>query len=162
MSQEGAIECQECPLGSTPNETRTACNCPDQNTWSWSEVTKVGACMSSHSFLTSMQNNSSILILACMATAGFLALIVLVVGSLMIHEMRKRRKESLEPVKVVYNAEGNDPAVHIVDQERRVREQVELPVQSQVIVPEEGMCLYEVGDSQGSYESDEIYADMCG
>ena len=76
--------------------------------------------------------------------------------------MRKSRKESLEPVKVVYNAEGNDPVVHIVDEERRVREQVELPVQSQVIVPEEAMCHYEVGDSQGSYESDNIYADFAG
>ena len=160
MSPEGAIECQQCPLGATPNETRTACNCLDQKTWSWSEGSKVGACMSGYSFLISIQNNSSILMLVCLATAGFLVLIILVVSSLLIHEKRKTREESLGPVKVVYNAEGNEPAVHIVDEERGVREQVELPVHSQVIVPEEATCRSEVEDSQGFYESENIYADL--
>ena len=115
--------------------------------------------MSSHSFLTSTLNPSSILLLACTVATGLLTLVVLVAGSVLICEMRKRRKESLQPVKVLYNAEGNEPVVQIVDEERGVR--VRLPVLSQVRVPEEAMCLYEVGDSQGSYESDQIYANMC-
>ena len=162
VSQEGALECQECPLGSSSDKTRTTCTCPDEKIWKWSEESKISACVSPQPSKTGwhISNGILIVILSCAASTGLLTLVVLLVGSLFIHEKRKRRKESEGPVKVVYNIEGNDPAVHIVDEERRVREQVELPVQSQVIVPEEATCRSEVEDSQGSDESENIYADL--
>ena len=161
MSQKGAVECQECPMGSSPNETRNSCTCPDENIWIWRDERKLGGCVSPHPPKTSWYNSNGVLI-AILATLAILVLIILLVGLFLIHEKRKRGKESLEPMNVIYNAECNDPPVHIIDGERRVREQVEPPIHIQVIVPEEAMFHNEAEDLQGSYENENIYADMFG
>ena len=124
-STDGAERCQKCPPGTVPDKTRSSCTCLEGGVWIWSNHGN-GSCVFTRSIKTShstFYNQKTIVILfAGTMSVLVLGLIVIIIFLSLFNKKWKERHEAREAIKVVYTPERE---VHISDQERGQRGQLE-------------------------------------
>ena len=98
VSQEGALRCQQCPLGSTASEDKKICICPTGMSWRWSSK-ELGSCESVSQI--SSVSQSSVTSMVPVIVSVVLAILCISLVVLLILE-RRNKSDKINAVKVAY------------------------------------------------------------
>ena len=117
VSPEGAVNCTKCLSDQTANTARTMCTCPTGHRWSWINQSN-GSCLPLQQSIREGEAMTK-WIRSIILASVLLAMLLPVIGFLLFHDMRKKRKNkrgSPHGVSIiVQNTEGQ--IVHIEGKE---------------------------------------------